>query len=257
MTYSLGTNLISHVLLLMTALSFLLGPKYSYAESPKKNFSSIATEKVFVPEKQEPRGVFTSGCPGTVELIFDDMILTPPRNWGGMHYYTKDGKVVNKLSPNHPSKDCSFKSVKDVRSFTTGTFAGGHRGFSVIEIDNKSGKTLDNESMRPSYAEKILSLADKAEELPNGIKKVTWEGYEYYLLPIDKAPTLNHEPIILQCEGLGKAPRILNFCRTKYVLPDGYGFSYSFYRKFHYESDYLTVDQNKRKEYEEIKHSKP
>lgn len=253
-------------ILLHAGFFLLLFPSLVHAESPnvkqplgqpvqEKNDALDKSKSTFVPEKLHPIVPFTSGCPGTVALIFDDgLTLTPPRNWSGMYYYTMDGKVTNSLDPHHPAKDCSFKNVEKVKTFTTGSIASGNKGFSVSLIDKKFNTIFDNKPIKYSDVDQIKKLAQQQPGSADKIKKIIFKDEEVYILPIDEAKTFDSEPVILRCNGSGRNPDLLDKCRATYLLPDGHGFAYSFYRKYYREEDYLLADQQKRREYESVKH---
>ena len=92
--------------------------------------------------------------------------------------------------------------------------------------------------------------------LPDGIIRVGHEKKHSYLLPLDKAPTGNNQPIFIECSGTEKLrlkqPEYSGSCSTAYQHPNGLIFDYGLGRSSVPENSLISTDQKMRKKMEEL-----
>jgi hypothetical protein len=76
------------------------------------------------------------------------------------------------------------------------------------------------------------------------------ERRAFFILPLDKAKTRNHQPVLIDCsliDGMGKQYNFIT-CHTRYIHESGLAFSYSMYGHEWNEADdkILQIDQEQR-----------
>ena len=172
----------------------------------------------------------TPKCPGDILVDLGGIKIMVPRNtW----FTDKNGESI-KRDLRHPLYDCSINSLSDIG----GIFWGS------LKITSPPDPNLHAITTYIMNKKFILAAQEneKITTLPNGIRRIDM-GFQIYLLPQDKAPTGNGEPVTLWCN---PEKDFISDCDTFYFLPNGLGVHYMFQRKLYSEDQYLEADRERR-----------
>ena len=230
-------------LVLASMLFLMLFGGWSYTRAAEES----------IPTKNKNR---LGGCSGTVIVDIGASQFKVPRE--GLHYRRIGSERTEESGQGAYAG--SHGEIKDVFSFSTSV--APNKGFMVSLTEKKNGANYPRTtySLWKKYLDKWMKEGI-VTTLSNGTEKVQWGGTENYLLPSDKAPTKNGEPVMFQCSGRIKTVSQTDSCWVSYVYPDKYGFIFS-YRMFRidpihgqkiHEEDYLNFDLHWRNVYKEMK----
>lgn len=178
---------------------------------------------------------------------------------GGIKMAVPQDARVELASPGTTEINLGACGTGYMRHVRTLYLSGGPGGVFHISAPAPSGKEFKGKTEYTFYKDKIDNYRKEGHSkmLPDGVEYLETPT-DAFILPLDKAPTKNGEPVFLSCSGDAKIKpdesmlsNELSFkiasCTTDYVHPLGFFVFYRFSRGYYpRESSYLEVDQEKR-----------
>lgn len=168
-----------------------------------------------------------------------------------MEYRTPEGSSINDGNAEHPFNNCENIDIGEVSAFSTGYKHRKDFNISValLKEENKSGY-LSTYKQNKAYIDNLLK-EKKFRKLEDGTREIIWKDIAtMYVLPDEISKTANGEPVVIYCT-FNRKKENQRICNSKYIHPDGVGFSYTYIENP--GDDHFGLDIAIRKRYEGLK----
>lgn len=223
----------------LAVIAMIVGISSAYAMGSRKG-AVVPEEKV---EELVGEAITQTECEGSLSAQMGPYSFTIPRKVGvTLKVATENSSTkINNLHKKSPIP-CEEKIVKDVRKISMEEY--------VLSLPFEASELSFFHSSKPvpSYYKNTKSALKymgevKEEKIEHDITRYETEGGNlYYILPLDKAPTINNEPVTFNCSG----SRTRYPCFTRYGLPNGIYVEYKLRRYRQGEADILAKDKQVR-----------
>lgn len=184
-------------------------------------------------------------CPEGAKMVaeIDGTKFSVPR-WYTI-FRMENGDQLGDFNVERPDFSCEQNFLPSVRQIVTARFNVG-----------KINDPLDKYLTTYREVKKEIDAAKSEKKivtLPSGIQKINhWNKiWEIYILPNEKAPTKNGEPVVMICDVKRPAPsHIFDHCRVKYVHPSGLHLEYVFLLTDYEDYNFIDADKAQREKFD-------
>ncbi len=202
---------------------------------------------VTAPPGWQMRHVNGEQCPESPPLLIElgKITIAVPRSTGELVDVVNDG-MRDQLPHRNEHIPCDLKVIHNAWKFFLPT----------VQVILPNAWHVPADHARPVLTQYDLSKRqiDEAREShtihtqTDGIEKIIGKGIgEIFILPLEKAPTADRTPVVLDCNYPPKPKEIpLSFCHAAYMHPSGLMLAYTFPRDKYPTDNFLDADSKER-----------